>query len=117
VRRLEESGVIAGYAALVPPHKIGLGLSAFIEVQLHRPVDARAARLIEPFRQAVRQWPEVAECVCLSSEMSFLLRVLVADMAHYTRFMTDTLLQHPGVRDCKTSFVLEQVKSARPMPA
>jgi Lrp/AsnC family leucine-responsive transcriptional regulator len=64
----------------------------------------------------VQDWPEVAECVCLSTGMSYLLRVVVADMAHYGRFMMDTLLLHPGVQDCKTSFVLDQIKLQRGVP-
>lgn len=116
VRRLEDSGVISGYAAIVPPHKLGLGLSAYVEVQLQRPVDSRGGRLAEQFRQAVQDWPEVAECVCLSTGMNYLLRVVVSDMTHYGRFMMDTLLQHPGVQDCKTSFVLDQIKHQRALP-
>jgi Lrp/AsnC family leucine-responsive transcriptional regulator len=116
VRRLEDSGVIAGYAAIVPPHKLGLGLSAFVEVQLQRPADASVARIAERFRAAVQEWPEVVECVCLSTQMSYLLRVVVTDMAHHSRFMMDTLLQHPGVQDCRTSFVLDQIKLQHALP-
>jgi len=116
VRRLEESGVIAGYAAIVPPHKLGLTLSAFVEVRLQRPTDTSAAEIAERFRAAVQHWPEVIECVCLSTEMSYLLRVLVTDMAHHGRFMVDTLLQHPGVQECRTSFVLDQIKRPRALP-
>jgi Lrp/AsnC family leucine-responsive transcriptional regulator len=114
VRRLEESGVIAGYAAIVPPGKLGLGLSAYVEVQLQLPQPGDG--LAGQFRTAVQAWPEVTECVCLSTGMHYLLRVVVADMAHYGRFMVDTLLLHPGVRDCKTSFVLAQVKQQRAVP-
>jgi len=35
----------------------------------------------------------------------------VADMDHYTRFVMDTLLKHPSVQDCKTSFVMRPVKA------
>jgi Lrp/AsnC family leucine-responsive transcriptional regulator len=112
MRRLEESGVIAGYAAIVPPAKLGLGLSAYVEVQLQQPGDGLAGQ----FRTAVQDWSEVTECVCLSTGMHYLLHVVVADMAHYGRFMVDTLLPHPGIRDCKTSFVLSQVKRQRAVP-
>lgn len=116
VRRLEEAGVIVGYAAIVPPARLGLGLCAYVEVQLQRPSDVRGDTFTEQFRAAVQDWPEVVECACLSTGMSYLLRVVVADMAHYGRFMMDTLLQHPGVQDCKTSFVLDQIKHQRALP-
>jgi len=37
-------------------------------------------------------------------------------MAHYSRFIMDTLLKHPSVQDCKTSFVLDRVKSTTALP-
>ena len=49
-------------------------------------------------------------------EMVFLLRVVVADMAHYSRFIMETLLKHPSVQDCKTSFVLDRVKTTTAVP-
>jgi len=48
--------------------------------------------------------------------MDYLLRVVVSDMAHYSRFMMETLLRHPSVQDCKTSFVLERVKTTTALP-
>ena len=47
---------------------------------------------------------------------TYLLRVLVQDMAHYSRFVMDTLLRHPGVQDCKASFVLDKVKNTTAVP-
>ena len=61
-------------------------------------------------------WPEVVECAALTGEMDYLLRVLVQDMQHYARFISDTLLKHPSVQDCKTSFVLERLKNTTAVP-
>jgi Lrp/AsnC family leucine-responsive transcriptional regulator len=41
---------------------------------------------------------------------------MVADMAAYSRFMLDTLLKHPSVQDCRTSFVMERVKGTTALP-
>jgi Lrp/AsnC family leucine-responsive transcriptional regulator len=48
--------------------------------------------------------------------MDYLLRVVVQDMAHYSRFIMDPLHKHPAVEDCKTSFVLDRVKSTTANP-
>jgi len=40
----------------------------------------------------------------------------VQDMAHYARFITETLLKHPSVQDCKTSFVLDRLKNTTAVP-
>ncbi|MFM8610033.1 MAG: Lrp/AsnC family transcriptional regulator [Burkholderiaceae bacterium] len=116
VRRLEDAGVIHRYAALVAPERVGLGLTAYINVRLEKHTEHHKRTPMDAFRAAVQAWPEVVECAALTGEMDFLLRVVVADMAHYSRFIMDTLLKHPSVQDCKTSFVLDHVKATTALP-
>jgi Lrp/AsnC family transcriptional regulator, leucine-responsive regulatory protein len=116
VKRLEESGVIAGYVALVPAERVGLGLTAYINVRLEKHSEVHKRNPMDLFRAAVQTWPEVVECAALTGEMDYLLRVVVQDMAHYSRFIMDTLLKHPSVEDCKTSFVLDRVKNTTAVP-
>ena len=116
VKRLEESGVIAGYVALVDPERVGLGLTAYINVRLEKHADASKRSPMDAFTAAVQAWPEVVECAALTGEMDYLLRVLVRDMAHYSRFIMDSLLKHPSVQDCKTSFVLQRWKGTTAVP-
>ena len=116
VKRLEESGVIAGYVALVSPERVGLSLTAYLNVRLEKHSEVHKRTPMDLFRASVLTWPEVVECAALTGEMDFLLRVVVQDMAHYSRFIMDTLLKHPSVQDCKTSFVLDRVKNTTAMP-
>ena len=116
VKRLEESGVIDRYVALVKPEAVGLGLTAYINVRLEKHTESHKRNPMDLFRASVQTWPEVAECAALTGEMDYLLRVLVQDMAHYSRFIMDTLLKHPSVQDCKTSFVLDRVKTTTAVP-
>jgi len=116
VKRLEEAGVIAGYVALVAPERVGLGLTAYINVRLEKHADSHKRSPMDLFAAAVQTWPEVVECAALTGEMDYLLRVLVRDMAHYSRFIMELLLKHPSVQDCKTSFVLDRVKSTTALP-
>ncbi len=115
-RRLEDAGVITGVVALLAPERIGLGLTAYLNVRLEKRSGVGMRSPMEAFRGAVQSWPEVIECSALTGDMDYLLRVVVADMAHYSRFITDTLLAHPSVQDCKTSFVLERVKATTALP-
>ena len=110
VRRLEGDGVICGYSALVAPERVGLGLSAYINVRLEKHGATQRQSPSDQFRAAVQGWAEVVDCVALGGEMDYLLRVQVRDMAHFAAFIRDTLLRHAAVQDCKTSFVLERVK-------
>ncbi|RUP25618.1 MAG: Lrp/AsnC family transcriptional regulator [Curvibacter sp.] len=116
VRRLEDSGVIDRYVALVQPEAVGLGLTAYLNVRLEKHTESHKRNPMDLFRASVQTWPEVVECAALTGEMDFLLRVVVADMAHYRRFVLESLLKHPSVQDCKTSFVLDRVKATTALP-
>lgn len=112
VRALEESGVIRRYAALVDPAKVGLGLLAFVTVKLEK----RGRMPTDTFARAVKDWPEVVGCHSMTGEMDYLLRVHVVDLEHFSRFVMDSLLKHPGVLDVKSSFALEEVKETTALP-
>ena len=115
-KRLEEVGVIDRYVALVRPEAVGLGLTAYLNVRLEKHAEIQKRNPMDLFRASVQTWPEVVECAALTGEMDYLLRIVVADMAHYSRFIMDTLLRHPSVEDCKTSFVLDRVKATTAVP-
>ncbi|CAN5787529.1 Lrp/AsnC family transcriptional regulator [soil metagenome] len=116
VKRLEESKVISGYVALLDPEGVGLALTAYINVRLEKHSDVHKRSPMDAFRASVQVWPEVVECSSLTGDMDYLLRVLVSDMAHYSRFVMETLLKHPSVQDCKTSFVLDTIKRTTALP-
>ena len=102
IRRLEEAGVIDRYVALLRPESLGLGLSAYVNVRLEKRAEHAKRNPMDEFRASVQGWPEVVECVALTGEMDFLLRLVLQDMSAYSRFMMDTLLRHPSVQDCNT---------------
>ena len=129
IRRLEEGGVIRGYVALLDAQQLGLSLLAFVNVRLEKrgtPVSGGArgdsahahagATHAELFRAAVQTWPEVVACHAMTGEMDYLLRVQVADMAHFSHFVQDVLLHHPSVVDVKSSFSLETFKETTALP-
>jgi Lrp/AsnC family leucine-responsive transcriptional regulator len=91
-------------------------MTAYLNVRLEKFTEASKRNPLDLFRASVQSWPEVVECVALTGDMDYLLRVVVADMAHYSRFVLDTLLRHPAVQDCKTSFVLDRVKLTTALP-
>ena len=116
VKRLEDTGVIDRYVALVKPEAVGLSLTAYLNVRLEKHTESHKRNPMDVFRASVVTWPEVVECAALTGEMDYLLRVVVRDMGHYRSFIMDTLLKHPSVQDCKTSFVLDRVKATTAVP-
>jgi Lrp/AsnC family leucine-responsive transcriptional regulator len=112
VQRLEREGVIAGYAAEVDPARVGLGLQAFVRVQLAK----HDAAAIADFSAKVNAWDEVVACHALTGDMDYLLQVAVEDLAHFSRLLLDRLLNDAGVADVNSSFVLRAVKRSRRLP-
>ena len=112
VQRLEREGVIAGYRAEVDPERLGLGLQAFVRVQLAR----HDADAIAAFSTSVNQWDEVVACHALTGDMDYLLQIVVRDLEHFSRFLLDRLLNQAGVADVNSSFVLRTVKAFRGLP-
>ena len=109
VQRLEREGVITGYRAEVDPERLGLGLQAFVRVQLKSHDAARIAT----FARQVNAWPEVVACHALTGDMDYLLHVVVAGLEDFSRFLLDQLLAQAEVADVNSSFVLRTVKRAQ----
>jgi Lrp/AsnC family transcriptional regulator, leucine-responsive regulatory protein len=75
VRRLEDSGVICGYSAVVDPQRLGLGILAF--VRLRYPTGN-----YKPFHDLVASTPEIMEAHHVTGEDCFVLKVLARSMSH-----------------------------------
>lgn len=112
VQKLEADGVIAGYAALIDPLAVGLGLQAFVRVQLEKHDSAA----VQHFVESVQSWNEVVACHALTGEMDYLLHIVVSDLDDFSRFLLDKLLNETGVGDVNSSFVLRTVKQTRALP-
>jgi Lrp/AsnC family leucine-responsive transcriptional regulator len=112
LQRLEADQVITGYAAQVDPLAVGLGLQAFVRVQLVK----HEADVIERFVERVGGWDEVVACHALTGDMDYLLHIYVADLADFSRFLLDHLLNAAGVADVNSSFVLRTVKRSPSLP-
>jgi Lrp/AsnC family leucine-responsive transcriptional regulator len=112
VQRLESEGVIAGYGARLDPLALGLGLQAFVRLQLAR----HDKESIAQFVAQLDAWDEVVACHALTGDMDYLLHVVVADLDHFSRFLLDHLLAGNSVADVNTSFVLRAVKDTRALP-
>lgn len=112
VQRLEREGVIAGYRAELDHERLGLGLHAFVRVQLKQ----HDAAAIATFAALVDACDEVVACHALAGDMDYLLQVVVRDLDHFSRFLLDRLLNDAGVADVNSSFVLRTVKAYRGLP-
>jgi Lrp/AsnC family transcriptional regulator, leucine-responsive regulatory protein len=106
VRKLEESGVIERYAAVLNPRALGHHIEAFVRVSIER----QSKDVAEAFEAAVQQRPEVRACYVMTGDLDFLLHVLVPDLEAFAEFSMRVLIGLPGVKDVRSSLVLEAIK-------
>jgi Lrp/AsnC family leucine-responsive transcriptional regulator len=106
VRKLEDSGVIERYAAVVSPAALGRQVEAFVRVSIER--QSRDVTLA--FEDAIRRRSEVRACYVMTGDLDFLLHVSVADLQAFAEFSMKVLIGLPGVKDVRSSLVLEAIK-------
>lgn len=100
VRRLEQRGIITGYAARLDPAMLDSALTAFVAVSLAGP-EAR-----EGFLSSLAALPEVAECHHVAGDDDYLVKVHVDGTRGLEAFVSDRLKAVPGVARTRTTVVL-----------
>ena len=106
LKRLEESGVITGYRALLDPIKLGLDHIAFVEVKLR---DTRDFALRE-FNRQVCKIPEIEQCHMIAGSYDYLLKVRAQNMTEYRRILGEVISALPHVANTSTFVSMEAVK-------
>ena len=106
LRKLEDSKVIDRYTAVLNPAKMGQAIQAFVRVSIER----QSKDVTEKFEAAVRRLLEVRACYVMTGDLDFLLHVQVADLQAFAVLSMQVLIGLPGVKDVRSSLVLETVK-------
>ena len=109
LRRLEETGVIRGYTALVDPAVDGWTMTAVATVTLSRQHEDE----IVMFEEAVRGWDEVLECHLVTGSRDYVLKVMSAGLDQYERFIKEKIARLKCVASIETSFVMNTIKERR----
>lgn len=109
IRALEESGLIAGYGARIDPEKAGIGVHALIDITL----DNQSRAAMEAFEAAVQRYDDILECMLVSGQADYRLRVSARDLADFNDIHRRCLAELPRVSSMHTSFVLRPVKEWR----
>jgi DNA-binding Lrp family transcriptional regulator len=112
MRALEERGVIRGYRALASPERLGLAVVAYV----HLNIDAGAFGHVRDIEATLRSFPQILECHTVSGDYDYLLKVVARDLKSLSQFLTDRLMQTPGVADVRSMICLEEIKAPAPLP-
>ncbi len=107
VQRLESSGVILRRVAIVSPEKIGLGLTAFVQIE----TGDHSAQWLERFASTLSAMPEVMDIYRMAGDVDYMLRVVVPDMAAYDQFYKK-LIETVPLRNVTSRFAMERIKAS-----
>jgi len=112
VKRLEDSGVIQRYTAILDPKKVGIGETVFAHVSLAR----HSRTLSAEFAALMQEQPEVMECFFTTGAADIILRVVTPSVAAYDRFVENVIFNAPGVSQVRSEFALRKIKFETALP-
>lgn len=112
IKKMEESGVIAGKVCLIDPEKTGLDVSIFVFVRLA----IHSAQVLTEFEQATLSIPQIMQCYTMSGEFDYLLRVVVPSVRDYEKAVKGQLLTLPHVGVMNSHFALNEIKNTTCLP-
>jgi Lrp/AsnC family leucine-responsive transcriptional regulator len=112
VKKLEASGVIKGYVALLDADALEKTVSAMVHVTLRE----HGAEALENFKRDASAFAEVQALWHTAGEEDFILKVLVTDMQHYEQFAVHKLSAIANIGRVRTSFCLSEVKNETRVP-
>jgi Lrp/AsnC family leucine-responsive transcriptional regulator len=112
IRMLERDGIITRYVAVLSQDQVGLPVSVFVSIKL----ESQREQALERFNKAIAKWPEVLECYLMTGPRDYLLRIVVADLSAYERFLKEKLTKVDGIASIESSFALAQVKYSHVLP-
>ena len=110
LRRLEASGVIRGYRAILDPIRLGQDHVAFVEVRM---TDTREAAL-SAFNAAVAKIAAIEEVHLIAGNFDYLMKVRTADMRAYRRVLAEQISTLPHVASTSTYVAMQAIKEGAP---
>lgn len=112
IKALEQAGVLGPTVRLVHPQAVGRDVNVLCNVRMR----SHAAEARQGFEQFVVGRPEIVSCFSMSGDWDYLLRIVVADVDDYNRFLMQTLLAHPSVAGASSHFALSMTKYTTALP-
>lgn len=106
VKRLEKTGYIRRYKAVLDLDKLGASHLTVVQVSL----TATADNSLDAFNAAVKRIHEVESCVMVAGAFDYHLTVRTRDMAHFREVLGDQINKLPGVHQTSSFAVMEVVK-------
>lgn len=112
VNKLETSGVIKSYHAVIDPASVGLGVSTFVMASLK----GHNKDNIEKFIQAIKKISEIVECHHITGAGDFILKIVCVDIASYQQLMLEKVSNIDVVDSLQSLVILSTFKDSKTLP-
>ncbi len=112
VKKLESSGIIKSYHALLDTDKIGLGVHTFVQVTLK----GHNKKNIDHFLNEINMIDEVVECHHITGSGDFILKVIAKDISCYQKIMLEKVSEIEVVDSLQSMVILSTFKNSKTMP-
>jgi Lrp/AsnC family leucine-responsive transcriptional regulator len=106
LKRLHDEGFILRYVALLDRAKIERNVMAITNIKLND----HSRKALRHFENQINKLPEVQECLHVTGEYDFMLKVIVKDIAAYQQFLENTVFENVPMASVQSSIVLKQTK-------
>ena len=106
IKKMENSGIISKYVALLDQKKVDRNLIVFISISLKN----HARSYLENFIAKINDYPEIMECYHIAGNFDFLLKAQLKDMEAYQQFILSKLSVDNNIAQVQSSFVLSKNK-------
>jgi Lrp/AsnC family leucine-responsive transcriptional regulator len=112
VNKLETSGVIRSYHAVIDPASVGLGVSTFVMASLK----GHNKDNIEKFITAIKRINEIVECHHVTGSADFILKIVCVDIAAYQQLMLERVSNIDVVDSLQSMVILSTFKDSKSLP-
>ncbi|MBB6502005.1 Lrp/AsnC family transcriptional regulator [Pedobacter cryoconitis] len=106
IKRMEKSGVIRQYAAILNKRLIGKGMIVLCMITLKEHNKKAGAVFIK----AMLEFKEVVECYNISGDFDFMVKIVAGSMESYHNFFVNQLGEVKGIGQTKSIFVMDVIK-------
>lgn len=113
LRKLEDENVIKGYQAIFNNAKLGGSFTVLTHVSL----SAQKQTTLKKFEEFIRSIPEIMDCLLMTGDADYFLKIVVDDLGTFERILTEKLAAFEGVTGIKSSVALRAIVEQRPPPA
>ncbi|WP_346881591.1 Lrp/AsnC family transcriptional regulator [uncultured Algibacter sp.] len=112
IKKLENSGCITKYVAILDAEKLGKSLTVFCNITLKE----HTKSIGNQFVKDIISIKQVTECYNISGDYDFLLKIIIKDMKDYQDFVINKLGLIKNIGSAHSTFVLGVIKHSYGLP-